>query len=187
MNRKLSLGLGIATVCALALSNSEAGAKDMNGWIFSGGSGDAVSEGAGHNMYNTDQKAFVDGKNRWGVNLGWASSPQKNVALKKKSGGGPILCGELFAIKVDKEWLMYYRQNVGINLSTRTAHKDEWAQWKFAGCTAGQAIPKNQPVTLVNTVANDSLVGCKRAAGVNLCWAGDVESRAGINVRLKGP
>ncbi len=185
MNRKFSLGLGIATVCALALSNSEAGARDMTGWIFSGGPGGGISEGSGYSMYNTDQKSFLDDKDRWGANLGWASSPQKNVQLKKKTGGGPIKCGELFAIKVDKEWMMYDKQDFGINLSTRTAYKDDWAQWKFS-CAAGQPVPLNQPVTLVNTVANDSLVGCKRVKGVNLCWASDVESRAGINIRKGG-
>ncbi len=186
MNRKFSLGLGITTVCALALSNSEADARDMSGWKFSGGSGSTISAGSGYNMYNTDQRLYLDDKDRAGANLGWSSSPQKNVELKKKTGSGPITCGELFAIKVDKEFVMYDKQTVGINLSTRTTYSDEWAQWKFSSCTAGQPVPLNQSVTLVNTRAVDSLVGCKRAAGVNLCWAGDVLSAGGKNIR-KGP
>ncbi len=71
-------------------------------------------------------------------------------------------------------------QNCGIGLSTRTKVNDAYYQWKFT-CATGQNVPTNQAVALVNTVANDSVVGAKRACGVNLCWGDDAKSIAGKN------
>lgn len=76
----------------------------------------------------------------------------------------------------------YQDQTAGINLSTRTRLADPaWYQWKFTGCQEGAVIELNQPVTLTNTVGNDSVVGCRRAWGINLCWANTVKTAFGKN------
>jgi hypothetical protein len=55
----------------------------------------------------------------------------------------------------------------------------------FTGCAAGSVIPLKQQVTLKNMSGNDSVVGCRRPWGVNLCWADDVVVIYGKNYRLE--
>ncbi len=183
---KRNIIFGLAAAAALAFSAHEASAKDMTGWIISGGAG--VASGGGYNLYNTDQKLFLDYKDRAGVNLGWISSPSGNIEFKRQAGAGAIKCGDVFALKVGKSYVNYEKGStfsVGISLQMDSKLTGSSYQWKFA-CPSGQDVPLNQPVTLVNTKVNDSVVGCKRTSGVNLCWASDVESRLGFNVRKGG-
>lgn len=174
--RGVALGLGFLAV----LGASAAEAKDVVGWKVVG-AGSTVTEGASYSLYNLDQKAYSVHDDRTGLNWGWSSQAKGNIVFRRKAGGGgPLKCGETFALYDGKEFLMKDSQNCGIGLSTRTKVNDAYYQWKFA-CAAGQSVPTNQPLTLVNTVANDSVVGAKRACGVNLCWGGDAQAVGGKN------
>jgi hypothetical protein len=162
-------------------------AGEVEGWKISGGSGSGIADGTGYNLYNIDQKNFLDGKDRWGANLGWTKNAPKNVEIRRKpgTGSGPLKCGELFAFKVDNEWVIYGKQNFGINLTSRKQLDDNAYQWKITKCSAGQPVAKDAAISLTNTKENDALVGCKRPAGVNLAWSNDVEMRGGYCVRTK--
>jgi hypothetical protein len=155
----------------------------MAGWIVEG-SGTGIVEGQMYSLKNLDQGGYLAYQDRAGANFGWKSSANNAMKIKRKTGSGPIKCGEVFALFIEKEWMIYDKQNFGINLSSRSQlAKDEWYQWKFTGCTDGAVIQLNQNVTLTNTVENDSLVGCKRTIGVNMCWANDVVTVRGKNYR----
>ncbi|MBD1821616.1 hypothetical protein H6F51_03760 [Cyanobacteria bacterium FACHB-DQ100] len=175
---KLFAFTGLATVL---LSTELTLAKEMQGWKVEG-SGTGIVEGQNYSLYNLDQKGYLGYQDRRGANLGWDKSPNQGMKLKRKSPGrGAIKCGELFALFVEKEWIIYEKQTTGINLSSRTQLADDRYQWKFTNCQANDVIQLNQPVTLTNTVENDSVVGCKRVWGVNLCWANTVFSFRGSN------
>lgn len=175
---KLFAFMGLATVL---LSTELALAKEMHGWRVEG-SGTGIVEGQNYNLYNLDQKGYLGYQDRRGANLGWDKSPNRGMKLKRKSpGSGAIRCGEPFALFIEKEWIIYDKQTTGINLSSRTQLADDRYQWKFTNCQANEVIQLNQPVTLTNTVENDSVVGCKRVWGVNLCWANTVISFRGSN------
>ncbi len=178
---------GVAAAMATMGATTVAEAGEAEGWIISGGQGAAVTEGTGINFYNMDQKGYLDYKDRWGANLGWTKGPTGNIEIKRKPGAGtgPLKCGELFAFKVDNEWIIYGKQNFGINLTSRTKLDDNSYQWKITKCAAGQAVQKGAPVSLTNTKGNDAVVGCKRPAGVNLAWSDDVEVKFGVCVRAK--
>lgn len=176
------LGLAACAFLAVATVGGRAEAKEAEGWKISGGSEGAITSGTGYDLYNIDQKNFLDYKDRWGANLGWQGTPQKNIEIKVKSGGA-LKCGDLFAIKVDNEWLKHGKQKVGINITSTKSFSDDLYQWKVTKCTAGQLVPKDQPISLTNTKTNDAVVGCKRPAGVNLAWANDVTTKAGYCVR----
>ena len=171
--------------CALALTTvaGSAEAKEAEGWKISGGSGSSITSGTGYNFYNIDQKQFLDYKDRAGANLGWQKSAQANVEIRRKDGAGPLKCGDLFAFKVDGEWIKHGHQYTGINLTSSKAFSDDLYQWKITKCAAGTEVKKDQPISLTNTKANDAVVGCKRPLGVNLAWASDVETKFGVCVR----
>ena len=177
-------GLAACAFLAVASVGSSAEAKEAEGWKLSGGSGSQITSGTGYNLYNIDQKSFLDYKDRWGANLGWHGTAENNIEIKVK-GGGALTCGALFAMKVDNEWLKYGHQNVGINITSTKTFGDDLYQWKIVKCTAGQPVAKDTAIAIMNTKENDSLVGCKRPAGVNLAWANDVTSKAGYCVRTK--
>jgi hypothetical protein len=172
--------LALMAVVATVLSAEAAFAKDMTGWVVRG-SGTSIVEGQTYSLYNTDQKQYLQETDRTGANLGWEASPNKAMKVKRQSGAGPLRCGENFALFVEKEWVIYGSQTVGINLTTRTQLAPDRYQWQFSNCVPGAVVKLNQPVTLKNTVANDSVVGCKRFWGVNLCWADTVFSWDGTN------
>ena len=167
-----------------ALLTGEASARDVAGWKVEG-SGSSIQEGAKYKLFNTDQSTRLVFDDRWGANWGWNGNASPNTVFKRKSGGsGPIKCGDVFAIVTDNRAVIYGKQDWGINLTDRTKlDKDEYYQWKFTGCTAGQPVSLNATVTLLNTVENDTLVGCKRAKGVNMCWSNDMVTVRGKNYR----
>lgn len=173
--------------CALAFATTagSAEAKEAEGWKISGGPDGAstITSGTGYNFYNIDQKLFLDYKDRAGANLGWQGKAQKNVEIRRKDGAGTLKCGDLFAFKVDGEWIKHGHQYTGINLTSSKAFSDDLFQWKITKCTAGSEVKKDQPISLTNTKANDAVVGCKRPLGVNLAWAEDVETKFGVCVR----
>jgi hypothetical protein len=187
MRFKGLVGLGVCAWLATMGASTTASAGEAEGWKITGGPDGGIVDGSGYNLFNINEKSFLDGKDRWGANLGWNKSEQKNVEIRRKpgSGSGPLKCGELFAFKVDKEWVIYGKQNIGINLTSRSKFDDSAYQWKITKCTAGQPVPKDAPISLTNTKENDALVGCKRPAGVNLAWANDVEMKYGYCVRTK--
>jgi len=179
----------LVVVTALGLAGSltssrDAEAREMGGWRIEG-SGSQLMENQRYSIYNLDQTSYWGFKDRAGANLGWDSSPNNGMMVKRKNGGsGPVKCGEVFGIFIEKEWVIYEEQRLSINLSTRTKlAQDAWYQWKFTNCKDGEPVALNQTVTLTNTRENDSLVGCKRALGVNLCWADDVITVRGKNYR----
>lgn len=179
----VKLGLVVAVGLFGAMVTGEASAREVAGWKVEG-TGTAIQEGAKYKLFNLDQAARMVFDDRWGANWGWNANPPANAMFKRKVGGGPIKCGDVFAVVVDNRAVVHASQDWGINLSDRTKlDKDEYYQWKFTGCTAGQPIALNVPVNLTNTVANDTLVGCKRAKGVNLCWSDDMATVRGKNYR----
>jgi hypothetical protein len=175
--RKTLLALGAMTVL---LAPNVAMAKEMNGWKVVGSGSYAVGSQK-YSFYNTDQQDYLKYDSRTGANLGWDSKPNLAVKFQRQAGLGPIRCGDKLAMYVGKEWFYYGSQTVGINLTSSSALKPEYFQWQFSNCTPGEVIPLNAAVTLKNTVENDSLVGCKRLWGVNLCWADDVFTWRGVN------
>ena len=167
-------------IMATVLSAEAASAREMAGWQVRG-TGTAIVEGQTYSLYNTDQKLYLQEQDRTGANLGWESSPNKAMKVKRQTGAGPIRCGETFALFVEKEWVIYGSQTLGINLTTRTQLAPDRYQWQFSNCVPGAVIGLNQSVTLKNTVEKDSIVGCKRIWGVNLCWADNVFTWDGKN------
>lgn len=184
MNMRHMKAALVSMVAASALFVAgQAAARDVAGWKVEG-TGSTIAADTKYKLYNLDQKTRMVFDDRWGANWGWNANAQPNAMFKRKSGSGPIKCGETFALMVDNRAVVYAKQDWGINLSDRTKlDKDEYYQWKFSGCSAGQPVSLNANVTLLNTVENDTLVGCKRAKGVNMCWANDMKSVAGKNYR----
>ncbi len=180
---KMVSGTAVAGL-ALGLALSPVEAMDMVGWEVKGG-GAGIFEGARYSLYNLDQRLHLEEKDRTGANLGWTSGPNGHMKVQRVvPSTGPLRCGERFGLFIEKEWVIYDQQTTGINLSTRTQLKphDAAYQWEFTGCPAG-VVPLNAPVTLKNIRGNDSVVGCKRIWGVNLCWANDVTTIRGQNYR----
>ena len=172
-------------------------AKEMVGWkLLNPGNNSLISTGVVYQLYNTDQESNLILKDRTGANLGWNRSAPANAQFQTKDGG-PITCGKPFALMLGSgggsagykvgpngsNAIMYEKQYVGINLSDRGQLKDSYYQWKFVGCSEGTSLDATKPLVLFNTVANDSLVGCWRTLGVNLCWAGDTVTVKGYNIR----
>jgi hypothetical protein len=177
-NALLLMGL-MATV----LSAESAFARDMPGWQVRG-VGTSIVEGRTYSLYNTDQERYLQEQDRTGANLGWEVAANHAMKIKRQSGVGPLRCGDTFALFVEKEWVIYGAQTTGINLTTRTQLAADRYQWQFGNCVPGAIIGLNQSVTLKNTVAKDSVVGCKRIWGVNLCWTDTTFSWAGKNYHM---
>ncbi len=173
----------VGTLLVLGLAVSPVGAIDMVGWEVKGG-GTGIFEGARYSLYNLDQRLYLEEKDRAGANLAWTSGPNGHMKVQRVvPSTGPLRCGERFGLFIEKEWVIYDRQSTGINLSTRTqlSPQDSAYQWEFTGCSG--PVPLNVPLTLKNIRGNDSVVGCKRIWGVNLCWANDVTTIRGQNYR----
>ena len=147
-------------------------------WIIMGNG--PIIDGQSYSLYSEDQKGSLRYKDRQGVNLGWSSGGNGYMKIaREKDGDKPLKCGESFALFIEKEWVMYEKQTFGINLSTRTRN-NSYYQWTF-DCSTGE-VPTNQPIVLKNK--GTAIVGCRRAVGVNLCWAGDVITLPAVgNVR----
>ncbi|NOU29456.1 MAG: hypothetical protein HOO96_16250 [Polyangiaceae bacterium] len=177
----LGFGLALGVAGALGVSDADAKERELAGWRVEG-TGTGIVDGQKYSLFNLDQKGYAKMQDRAGLNLGWTPSANNAMAIKHK-GSGPLKCGEVFALFVEKEWLMYDKQRFGINLSSRTQLKDEYYQWKFTSCTEGEVIQLNTPVTLTNTKENDCLVGAKRAIGVNVAWCDDTTTVRGKNYR----
>jgi hypothetical protein len=175
--KKAVLFLG---VIATVLSAESAFARDLPGWQVRG-VGPSIVEGSTYSLYNTDQDRYLQEQDRDGANLGWEVAPNRAMKIKRQSGVGPLRCGETFALFVEKEWVVYGAQTTGINLTTRTQLAADRYQWQFSGCVPGAIIGLNQSITLKNTVAKDSVVGCKRVWGINLCWTNTTFSWKGKN------
>lgn len=184
MRSKGLLGLVAGALIAATTASTPAEAKEAEGWKISGGSGSSITSGTGYDLFNIDQRLFLDYKNRTGANLGWQSASQKNVEIRRKDGAGPLKCGDVFAFKVDNEWIKHGRQRWGgINLTSTKSFSADLFQWKITKCQAGTEVKKDQAISLTNTKTNDAVVGCKRPVGVNLAWANDVETKLGVCVR----
>jgi len=179
MRKALMVG-GLVLGLGMALATRDALAKDMAGWVVEG-SGTGIVEGQKYSIKNLDQGGYLRYQDRTGANFGWTGNANQAMQVKRKTAGsGPIKCGEVFALFIEKEWMIHDSQRFGINISSRTQlNKDEYYQWKFTGCKDGDVVPLHANVTLTNTVTNDSLVGCKRAIGVNMCWADDTATVRG--------
>lgn len=182
----VKLGLVAAMGLLGAVVTTEADAKDMVGWRVEG-SGANIVPGQGYSLYNLDRGGYLGWKDRTGANLELEGKANGGVVFKRKGGDGPLKCGEVFALWVEKSHAHYGKQTFGINLTTDKDMKDDWYQWKFTGCTAGQPISLNTPVTLTNMKEDDSVVGCYRKSGlantILLCWADDVATVRGKNYR----
>ncbi len=158
-------------------------AVDLAGWKVIGNTG-GIYEGLPYSLYNTDQGLYLQESDRMGANLGWMSGTNGYMKVQRITPGtGPLKCGEIFALFIEKEWVIYAEQTTGINLSTRTqVSSTEPYRWKFS-CPAGTTVPLNSKVTLTHLKNGDVIVGCKRVWGVNLCWSRDVTTVAGKNYR----
>lgn len=181
--RKASIFL--ALIMTALGGNSAFADISMTGWIVKGNGGGIV-EGKNYSLFNTDQKEYLRYQDRSGGNLGWSKNANNFMRVQRQTPSNqPIKCEEKFGLFIEKEWPMYETQTYGINLSTRTKlANSEWYQWKFQNCgSAGSPVNLNQPVSLVNTAANMTVVGCERLVGVNLCWTEDVVTFRGKNYR----
>ena len=176
---RLALGLSVGVAALLAVT--DVAAREMTGWRVVGSGPAGIVEGQRYSLYNLDQRDYLRYRDRSGANLGWSSAANHAMRVKRQSGTGPIKCGEVFALFIEKEWILYGKQTTGINLTSRTQQTDEAFQWKFGGCQSGQVIGRDQAVTLVNIKGADSVVGCKRVWGVNLCWADTTVTVRGQN------
>ena len=169
---KSKLPVVLLTSLATLFATQTAFATGSKDWIIKG-TGSNIYEGRRYDMLSVDQNAYLKYQDRTGANFGWSNYLGGYMQIKRQyPSSAPLKCGETFALFVDKEWAIYEKQTYGINLSSRTRLTDpRWYQWRFANCGGyGTPISLNQRVTLVNNVANDAVVGCKRVAGVNLCW-----------------
>jgi hypothetical protein len=184
--RRIYYSLVLISAVTLCLISANVHAKEVKGWIVSG-SGQGIVEGQKYSLYNTDQRLYLQEQDRWGANLGWTDKQNMFMKVQRITpGSGPIKCGELVGVFIEKEWMIHERQDYGINVSTRTkldpnnaAHK-----WQFTNCKAqGDMVPLNTPIGLFSMNAGDSMIGCKRVAGVNACWADDVMTFKGKNYR----
>lgn len=178
------LAIGVMGLTATTQDAEAKDDKEIAGWRVEG-SGTGIVDGQRYSIYNLDQKLYWGYKDRMGANMGWDGTPNNGMMIKRKSGGNaPLKCGEVFALFIEKEWVIYEKQSFGINISSRSKlTNDAWYQWKFTNCTDGETIQLNKSVTLTNTVENDCLVGCKRVAGWNGCWCDDTVSVRGKNYR----
>jgi hypothetical protein len=177
------LGLGLMLGTASFLGAGSAGAKEMAGWQVRG-SGAGIVDGQSYNLFNTDQANYLRYGDRWGANYKWEATANNRMKISRKGGGtGPLKCGEVFALFIEKAWVIHERQEYGINLSSREAGPNEsHYQWQFS-CPAGQTVALNESLTLTSTVTKDALVGCERALGVNVCWANDTVTLRDRNYR----
>ena len=160
---KAALYSGLLAISLMNVAN--AGMPDD--WIVKGSG--SIVDGASFSLCSDDQKGCLRYKDRNGVNLGWTSGENGFMRIERSSNQDkPLQCGEKFSLFIQKEYLIYERQLFGINLSSRT-RTNGYSQWSF-DCGTGN-VPTNQPLVLKH---NDTpIVGCRRVAGINLCWAGD--------------
>ncbi|WP_020561124.1 hypothetical protein [Thiofilum flexile] len=159
----------VLTAASLLLTQTVL-AGNPEDWVIRGNG--PIIDGQRFSLCSLDQKGCLRYKDRDGVNLTWTSEPNNFARIERPQGGDqPLKCNEPFALFIEKEYLINERQNFGIDLSTRTRNSGFYI-WHF-GCTNGQ-VQLNEPMTLSNNVG--TIVGCRRAYGVNLCWTGDVLS-----------
>lgn len=181
---KVMLGLSVLAMGASFAGSAEAKESGSGAWEFRG-SGSGLVEGAKYTMHSSNLGWNLYWKDAVGVNARFSSTVTNNIKLKRKSGSGPIKCGELFAIQfaasenASYTHLHYGHQTLGINLTSDVTYKDEYAQWKFTNCQEGSVIAPNSKVTLTNTKANDTLMGALRPGVADLAWASDVVCVAG--------
>ena len=164
--------LAIAIALTTSLMAPVVQAKDLVGWVVSGGS-TGIVEGQPYSLWNLDQRYYVQNEERWGVNLGWNVAANNFMKIKRQiPGSGPIRCGEIFALWIERTYYFYGHQTYGLNLTSD--YQNPKPEWKFTSCVPGEVVQLGQKVGLTNVVGNDSVVGCKRITGVNLCWGADV-------------
>jgi hypothetical protein len=183
---KANTALRMTCLCAaFSLLPALAQARDLAGW-FVKGSGTEIIDGQSYSLFNTDQKLHLKWKDRPGFNAGWDTAPNNTIKFKRKSGSGPIQCGEPIAISFGGTYMFWGEQPIGtgIKLTSDKKIKDSYYQWIFK-CQDGTPVPLNKPVILHNTVEKDSVVGARRTWGVNLAWADDVYTIFGENWRIE--
>ncbi|MER5227361.1 hypothetical protein [Streptomyces flaveus] len=114
---------------------------------------------------------------RWGINLKW-SMPAKNEWKFVKCGtagtSSPVRYDQKLALynTSNKEYMVYGKRHVGINLTWSKKLDQKTCQWKVRGGKAGKPIGPSpvKDTLLFNTVVKDYLVNEWRPAGVNLRW-----------------
>ncbi len=173
----------IAALFIVCSASAFAANPTMKGWVVQGG-GTGIYEGFRYDLRNTNSWSYLRYQDRWGANLGWNGSPGFFITVKRQfPSSRPISCEEPFALFVEKSWFRYGVQDYGINLTSNSLNSTMY-QWKFTNCGApGSVVQLNTHVALANNITSDSVVGCSRLYGVNLCWGGDVIKFQGKNYR----
>src|SRR5689334_14947566 len=118
MHTKKMLVGGLALLGAIVAK--DASAKEMAGWIVQG-SGTGIVDGQKYSLKRSDENSWLRYQSRTGANFGWEGSANSAMVIKRKGGGsGPLKCGEVFGLFIEKEWMIHDHQTFGINISSRT-------------------------------------------------------------------
>ena len=161
----IAAGLAVATFTLGSYAIDLIKRPDM---IFVKSGASVMTDGSGYDVQNSMSKSFLVYKSQtFGINLGWSKDGGHNIAVKKKSGSGNVVYGELVAIKVKDKWLKYARRDNGINLSWSDSPVYEW---KIEGGEANTPVQLNQPAKIFSTVENDNFIYCYRKTGAWLKW-----------------
>lgn len=183
--RTLALATIFGAASLFCLPDAQA-KRGASGWMVTSSDGrDTLHEGQGFDL-ELIKVGFIQVQNTRGQNLAFSERRTRNVRFAKK-GGGPIRCGDRFAIAVDTEYLVYGDQAEGtMDLTTRTERgvktlhlEEEIHQWTVGGCLLGDPVSLKAPIALTNTRVNDAVVACRRRRGLQLCW--DDRQRGGVS------
>ncbi|MFD3505332.1 hypothetical protein ACFWWT_26735 [Streptomyces sp. NPDC058676] len=114
---------------------------------------------------------------KWGISLKWTESAKNEWKFVKCGSSGtssPVRYDQKLALynTSDKEYMVYGKRNVGINLSWSKRLDQKACQWKVRGGKTGKAIGPSpvKDALLFNTAVKDYLVNEWRPAGVSLRW-----------------
>lgn len=173
INKKMSMMI-LSSMIVLSCGLAHAGPQH---WKVKG-SGNQIIEGKSYALLNLNQGAYLrHEKGRWhGPDLSWngTQSQRRLKIVKQSKDSRPLKCGETFALSIGGKWVAHNHQSRGINLSAYNKYSGSRNQWKFVNCGSRNSnVVPNKNLVLYNVKAGESIVGCKRAWGVNLCWKSD--------------
>jgi hypothetical protein len=163
----------VSMIAALVCLAGSAGAKpDSAGWVITsprGGRAEIVRSYEHYDLSSLHAHAFLALRpGRSTSELTTRDRATGAVELISREGRD-LRCGDVFALRVDGEFVVRGDATPLSLVTTKKATPDVH-QWRVGNCKAAIPIVTSAPIALVNVKENDALVGCKRPWGPPFCW-----------------
>jgi hypothetical protein len=148
--------------------------NSMQWTMVAGKLGNAILSGNQYRLVNSVTGSGIKRQKRTiAANLGWLpqNSKEFNVRVKRKSGDGQVLYGDIVALELKSYgWLRYKKQSKGINISDD--NNNPHYIWIVTGGVKGTKLVSGMPFALYNTKYNTEITYCARTWGIDLGWNG---------------